>query len=81
VDFFFIDGSGVVSLGGEPEKVVAMLGAMLEACQHFFLEIYNLITDYAEPRRIWSAPPKFFHPASRTFGLRKNAGVTLGIRG
>ena len=36
MDFFFIDGSGVVSLSGEPEMVVAMLGEMMEACQHFF---------------------------------------------
>ena len=36
VDFFFIDGSGVVSLCGEPETVTKMLGEMLEACQHFF---------------------------------------------
>ena len=35
VDFFFIDDSGVVSLGGEPEKVVAILGEMLDACQYF----------------------------------------------
>jgi hypothetical protein len=36
VDFFFIDGSGVVSLSGEPEMVAATLGEMMEACQHFF---------------------------------------------
>ena len=36
VDFFFMDGSGVVSLCGEPEKVVRMLGEMMDACQHFF---------------------------------------------
>src|SRR5262249_56728788 len=35
VDFFFIDGSGVVSLSGKPETVAGMLGEMLKECQHF----------------------------------------------
>jgi hypothetical protein len=36
VDFFFMAGSGVVSLPGEPETVLGVLGEMLKVCQHFF---------------------------------------------
>ena len=36
VDFFFIDGTELFSLGGEPDRVVRMLGEMMDACQHFF---------------------------------------------
>jgi hypothetical protein len=36
VDFFFMDGSGVVSLSGKPETVVGMLDETLSECQHFF---------------------------------------------
>ena len=40
VDFFFIDGSGVISLSGGPETVAKILGEILKQCQHFFFEIY-----------------------------------------
>ena len=42
VDFFFIDGSGVVSLSGGPRDGDQMLGETLEGCQHFF----NVNSDY-----------------------------------
>jgi hypothetical protein len=40
VDFFFMDGSGVFPLCGEPETVMEMLGEMREECQHLF-EIFK----------------------------------------
>src|SRR5438034_8387550 len=47
VDFFFMDGSGVVSLSGKPETVAGMLGELLKACQQFFSH-FVLATNYAD---------------------------------
>ena len=40
VDFFFIDGSGAISLSGGPETVAKILGEILKQCQRFFFGIY-----------------------------------------